>query len=151
MVINDVFNELSKRMDRHWNPPSWRNMLVTFPWVIGLIFFLYGAIADHSIASRERTAYGIIRTHEPENHDRFGYEFSLNGKVYTGWQIPTTEYEIGQRVLVYYDPRDPTTSSLYSFAGGADQDIGPALFCAAGMVLFTGIIFSMRRTHSRRL
>jgi hypothetical protein len=148
MAISDVINELSSRTAGAWSPPSWRNLLITVPWVIGLIFFLYSAASDQAIAGREQTTYGIIRTHEPANHNRFGYDFSINGKLYTGWQIPAHEFEIGQRVLVYYDPLDPTTSSLNSFARIADQSLGPAIFCAVGITAVVVIIFVRRRDHA---
>ncbi len=150
MAISDVIDELTNRTSRYWSPPSWRNLLITVPWVIGLIFFLYSSVSDQAIAGREHTTYGIIRAHEPANHNRFAYEFSVNGKPYTGWEIPAREYEIGQRVLVYYDPLDPTTSSLDSFVRAADQNLGPVFFCAAGTIAVLVIIIVRRRAHAQR-
>jgi hypothetical protein len=99
MAISDVINELTSRTARVWSPPSWWNLLIALPWVIGLVFLLFSSASDQAIAGRERTTYGIIRTHEPENHNRFGYEFSVSGKLFTGWQIPMTDFKIGQKVL----------------------------------------------------
>jgi hypothetical protein len=149
-VINELSNELSGRIARDWNPPSWWNLLVTVPWGIGLIFFLCSSVSDQAIAGREQTTYGIIRTHEPANHNRFGYEFSVNGKSYSGSDIPARGYEIGQRVPVYYDPLDPTMSSLDSFAGPADQSLGGALLCAVGTTAVAVIIFVRRGAHAQK-
>jgi hypothetical protein len=149
MAISDVINELSSRTARAWSPPSWWNLLITLPWVIGLVFLLFSSASDQAIAGREQITYGIIRTHEPANHNRFGYEFSLSGRPFTGWQIPTRDFEIGQRVLVYYDPLDPTKSSLDSFAGATDRILGPAIFCAVGTAAVVVIIFVRRRAHAK--
>lgn len=93
--------------------------------MIGLVFLISSSISDQAITCREQITYGIIRTHVPENHNRFGYQFSLNGKSFAGRQIPTRDFTIGQSVLVYYDPLDPTKSSLDSFAGATDRILGP--------------------------
>ena len=119
------------------------------PWVIGLIFSISGFLSDRAIAGRERTTYGIIHAHEPANHDRYGYEFSVNGKRYNGWQIPSREFEIGQQVLVHYDPLNPATNSLESFAEGANHNLGPAVFCGFGITAVAMIIFINRRAHAR--
>lgn len=150
MAISDLIEGLSSRNNRYWKPPSWRNIFITLPWVIGLIFSICGFVSDRAIAGRERMTHGIIRTHEPANHDRFGYEFSVNEKRYNGWQIPSREFEIGQQVLVYYDPHDPTTNSLDSFAEAADRNLGPALCCAFGIAVAAAIIFATRRSRVRR-
>jgi hypothetical protein len=150
MAISDVINELTSRTARAWSPPSWWNLLIALPWIIGLVFLISSSVSDQAIASREQTTYGIIRTHEPENHNRFGYQFSVNGKPFTGWQIPMRDFTIGQRVLVYYDPLDPTKSSLDSFAGTTDRILGPAFFCAVGTTAVVVIIFVRRRAYAKR-
>jgi hypothetical protein len=116
------------------------------PWAIGLIFLLYSSAVDRAIAARQRTTHGIVRTHEPANHNRYGYEFVVDGKFYTGWQIPTREeFKIGQQVLVYYDPVDPTTSGLNSFAEAAENALGPVVFCVFGITAVAIFIFVRRR------
>jgi hypothetical protein len=150
MTISNVINELISRTAEAWNPPSWWNLLITLPWVIGLVFLLSSSVSDRAIAGREQTTSGVIRAHEPANHNRFGYDFSVNGKLYTGWQIPLREFQIGQRVLVYYDPLDPTKSSLDGFEGATDRVLGPALFCAVGITAVVVLIFVRRRAHAQR-
>jgi hypothetical protein len=150
MAITDAANKLTRRVARDWNPPSWKALLVTLPWVVGLAFFSYSFIVQRAIAGRQQITAGVIRTHDPANHNSFGYEFSVNGKLYVGSQIPSREYKIGHQVLVYYDPRDPTTSSLDSFTRAADQSLGPVFFCSLFAVATIVVIFSLRRDHARK-
>ena len=117
--------------------------------MIGLVFLISSSVSDHAIASREQTTYRIMRTHEPENHNRFGYQFSVNGKSFTGWQIPMRDFTTGQRVLVYYDPLDPTKSSLDSFAGATGRILGPALFCTVGTTVVVVIVFVRRLVYAK--
>jgi hypothetical protein len=146
-------NELANKTIKAWGRPSWWHLLIALPWTIGLFFFLHSSATDRAIADRERTTYGIVRTNEPANHDRYGYDFVVNGKLYTGWQIPSREeFTIGQRVLVYYDPLDPTKSTLNSYADTAENVQGPVVFCAFGITAVAIFIFVRRRTtaQSRR-
>ena len=150
MSVSDVVDQLTRRIARDWNPPSWKALLITFPWVIGLVFFSYSSVLQRAVAGREHTTPGVIRTHDPANHNSFGYEFSVNGKLYAGSQIPSGEYEIGQRVLVYYDPLNPKTSSLDSFSRAADQSLGPVFLCSILTATTVVIIFVLRRNHARK-
>lgn len=147
--MREVIEGFMNRLAKQWSPPSWRNLLITLPWAIGLVFLLYSSTFHKKIAGREQVAYGTIRTHEPGNHDRFGYGFSVGEKSYTGWQIPTRDYKIGQSVQVFYDPLNPETNSLDSFSEASDQNLGPTLLCASGIVGVAFIIFHMRRKHQR--
>jgi hypothetical protein len=135
-----------------WNRPSWRNLLVVVPWAVGLIWCIYGFKEDRDIARRQQTTYGIVTKNEPSNHNRYGYEFSVDGKPRTGWQIPSrVEFQIGQRVLVFYDPLDPRTSSLYDFTESADSALGPVPFLVFGIVAVTAFIFWRRRNSVAEL
>ena len=130
-------------------PPSWRYLLITVPWVIGLLFSIYSSAIGNQIAGREQITIGWVRTHERANHNRYGYAFSVRGEPYTGWQIPTGEYQIGEQVRVYYDPLEPTTSSLNSFASSRDDALGPGLLCAIGIISAVLILYLLRRDYGR--
>jgi hypothetical protein len=123
------------------------------PWVLGVSFMIYGFRLDQITAAREQTTRGQIISHEPPNHDRYGYQFVVNGRVYSGWAIPeTSEYKIGQQVLVYYDPLDPDKSALGDFAESRYRIIGPVAFCLCGMWGVSLFIFLRRRaTRSSRV
>jgi hypothetical protein len=70
--------------------------------------------------------------------------------VLRAWEIPhRDEWKLGERVVVYYDPKEPSTSSLIDFADRADDDIGPMPLLFAGIVGFIGFIFYQRRRYAR--
>lgn len=135
-----------------WNNPSWWGLMITLPWVIGIIFFLYSAKVDQAVAGRERLTSGVVKRHEPSNHNRYGYDFTVNGKAYSGWTSPTQrEYIIGETVSVYYDPLDPTKSSLSSFAEACYRAIGPVFLMALGIITIAAYIFMRKRATKNRL
>jgi hypothetical protein len=57
-----------------------------FPWILGTILLVYEWNVDRKIAGREQTTQGVITAHEPENHNRFGYVFTVNSKSFNGWE-----------------------------------------------------------------
>jgi hypothetical protein len=145
-------SSFESRLNRTWSNPSWWNLLIVLPWVMLVIFELYGFRADQLRAAREKTEYGQIVSHDPPNHNRFGYQFRVGGKVYSGWAIPSADdYKIGQQVLVYYDPLDPDKSALADFAETGYRVLGPVSFCLFGICGVTLVIFLRRRSiHSIR-
>jgi len=121
--------------------------MVALPLAIGVLFFLFSAKANEAIAARQQLTSGIVKTHEPSNHDRYEYDFTVNGKAYSGWQIPSQrDFIVGEQVAVYYDPLDPTKSSLSSFAGAWDRAIGPVFSMAFGTVAIAAYIFIRKRS-----
>jgi hypothetical protein len=150
MGVSDAIDEYMRWVAKYWSPPSWWALIVTVPWLVGLLLGIGDFVTGQKIAGRQRTTYGIVRAHEPANHDRYGYEFVVNGKVFTGWQSPKADYDIGQGVRVYYDPLDPTRNSLSSFDEDAGQSVGLISAGALGTVAFTVVIFVRRRAHARR-
>jgi hypothetical protein len=92
-------------------------LIIPAPLIIGVTFFTYEWYADQVVARRERTTSGIIVAHEPANHDRYGYTFSVNSQAYSGWQVPydDEQFTVGQVVTVHYDPLDPNNSALVDF------------------------------------
>jgi hypothetical protein len=133
------------RFERTWGNPSWWNLLVVLPFALFVVLSLYDFRADQITAAREQTAFGQIVSHDPPNHNRFGYQFAVNGRMYTGWAIPSTDYQIVQKVLVYYDPLDPDKSQLDDFAENGYRLIGPASFCLFGVCGVSLYIFLRRR------
>jgi len=109
-------------------------------WSIGVAIFVYDGIKDAVIAKRQRTTQGTVTAHEPANHDRYGYVFSVEGKSYSGWDMPRkNEVSIGKQVLVYYDPSDPTRNALTDFEELCFENFGPIplmVFAIGGVTLF---------------
>jgi hypothetical protein len=95
------------------------------------------AHSDKDVASREQATTGTVVSHEPRNHNRYGYKFQVSGQDYTGSEAPlTTEPKIGQSVTVYFDPLNPTENSLTDFA-----ELGGAwLARGVGMLVFSGLL-----------
>lgn len=99
---------------------------MVLPWIIGTVLFIYEWDADRNIATREQTTHGVITALEPANHNRFGYVFSVNGKTFTEWESPGKDrLNIGQQVLVYYDPLNPSKNALTEFGDWGTNGLGP--------------------------
>jgi hypothetical protein len=147
-AITDSFEQRLQR----WKNPSWWNLLICFPWAVGVAFGIYTYTVDRAIAVREMTVTGVITTHDPPNHDRYGYSFVVLGKSYFGWQIPDrSELVIGQPVVVYYDPLNPEKSSLVDFEELSFSGFGLSSFALVGIGTVTTIIFVLRRHHQTSL
>jgi len=126
--------------------------LVTLPWCVGFVLFVYSGISDRMIAMRQRTAQGLITAHEPANHNRYGFVFSVDGKSYTGWESPRKDrLEIGKQVVVYYDPSNPAKNALTDFSELGMEEFGPIptlLFGIGAVALY--IFWTRRRKLARR-
>lgn len=132
-------------MFRRWNRPQWWFLVILL--TIGVTFFVYSWWKDRAVAARQQTASGTIVTHEPANHNRFGYTFNVNEKTYSGWQVPHDDdhFTVGQVVTVHYDPQDPNNSALEDFSELGGRDLGPLLFLIAAIPLVALIEFLRRR------
>ena len=101
---------------------------------------------DRNIATREQTTQGVITAHEPANHNRFGYVFSVNGKTFTGWESPGKDgLNIGQQVLVYYDPLNPSKNALTEFGDLGTNGLGPVPVMLFGIGAVAWYIKARRR------
>jgi hypothetical protein len=132
------------------NRPSWWNLLVALPWALGLAFLIQESITESQIAGRQQTTSGIITTHEPANHNRYGYKFEVDHKDYTGWQSPNNdELAIGKQVVVFYDPQSPSRNSLTDFHDLSKSSLGlvPMLLFGIGAVAVS-ILYRRRRTKT---
>ena len=142
---------LDARFDKTWMNPSWWNLLVMLPWTIGLMYAISEFRTDRDIAKRQETCQGVITAHEPQNHNRYGFTFSVNGKSYYGWESPRKqELAIGEQVLVYYDPQKPNTNALTKYSELSLDALGPVpmlLFGIGGVALF----ISIRRRRNRKI
>jgi hypothetical protein len=131
-----------------WENPSWWNLLVVLPWTLGAILLVYQWNVDRDIARREQTAQGVITAHEPANHNRFGYVFTVNGKSFTGWESSGKDgLEIGRPVLVYYDPLNPNKNALTEFGDRGLSSLGPVPTMLFGIGAVTWYITAKRRKN----
>ena len=126
-------------------------LIIPAPLIIGVTFFTYGWYADRVVARREQTTSGTIVAHEPANHDRYGYTFSVNNQSYSGWQVPydDNQFAIGQVVTVHYDPLDPNNSALVDFDELSYRASAPVPPMVA-VILFLALFMFERRRVVRR-
>jgi hypothetical protein len=107
---------------------------------------------DRDIAARERTVQGVINAHEPANHNRYGYVFSVRGKSFSGWQSPGKEgLEIGKQVLVYYDPIDPDKNARTEFQDLGTNALGPVPLMLFGIGAVAWYIRARRAKESNQV
>ena len=138
-------------MSRYWQRPGWSPLIIAAPWVIGLVFCMYGWHQDRGVAAREQTTTGTIVTHDAPNHDRYGYTFSVNGNTYSGWQVPhgSEQFAVGQVVTVHYDPTDPKNNALVDFNELSWRAFGPVPFLVAAIASVALFVLERRRASGR--
>lgn len=147
-----MFSLLRDDYYRKWSqPPSWWNLMVLWPIPFVLMFCVYTLQADFEIAKRQRTTVATINLHDPPNHDRYGYVFSIAGHNFTGWAYPNDKrgFTVGERIVVYYDPTNPekkSTSDFHSVGLGVVLWIG---FCLLALVAVPLSIYFQRRAKRR--
>ena len=126
-------------------------LIIAAPLIIGVAFFTYGWYADRVVARREQTTPGTIVAHEPANHDRYGYTFSVNNQTYSGWQVPYDgdQFVIGQVVTVHYDLLNPNNSALVDYHELSYRAWAPVPLMV-GVILFLALFMFERRRVARR-
>ena len=115
--------------------------IVIAPWLLGAALMLVASQDDSEVASRQGATIGQVMTHEPSNHNRYGYKFRVDGHEYSGWETPTKkEPTVGQSVTIYYDTRSPNENALtdYNELSSAWSARAWGVFFIAGL-LFLGI------------
>ncbi len=136
-----------------WNNPSWWNLLTLWPLPFVLVFCVYQSHLDRQIGLRQQETSAVVVSHDPSNHDRYGYEFAVNGRLFAGWVYPhsRTDYTIGQTVTVYYDPVDPAKNSGTGFALVSADDLFFVPFCLAGLIGLPVFIYVRRCSWRRKV
>lgn len=124
--------------------------MIVLPWVLLATLSIYEWDVDRRIAAREMTAVGIITRHQPAQHNRYGYTFSVNGQTYSGWETPLrAEPVIGQEVHVYYDPVNPKKNALTDFAELSAGSLGSIPLVLFGVVTVAVVIFLKRHQFAK--
>ena len=145
MTPRQVGKDLDRQTTRTWANPSWWYLLPVLPWTILTIFSVHKWAVDRDIATRERTTEGVINAHEPANHNRYGYAFSVNDKSFSGWESPGKDgLEIGKQVLVYYDSIDPNRNALTEFQDSSTNALGPVPLMLSGIGAIAWYIWTRR-------
>ena len=114
-------------------------LALLIPWLLGAIFFVSSAQEDSEIASRQQRANGVIVAHQPSNHNRYLFRFQVGGQDYIGSETPLArEPKIGDRVIVYYDPLNPTRNGMTDFSVRSLRERGPAI-----AIIFLSALFAL--------
>ncbi len=145
---SEVFALLKKDSESQWkSPPSWWNLFILLPFLAMLPWRVHNSETDLKIARRQRVEVATVNSHDPPNHDRYGYVFLLNGSRDTGWAYPSDKvtYSLGELIAVYYDPIDPAHNSPDKFEETAGRDLIFAPFCLLVIVGLPTFIFLRRR------
>jgi hypothetical protein len=97
----------------------------------GALLFWYFSWNDAQLAKRERTAVGTITSLGPAARGGTAnrFRFSFGGKTYVGTESQS-EYRPGKTLVVYFDPDNPSNSSLteYSISSQMKHNFMLALF-----------------------
>jgi hypothetical protein len=134
-----------------WENPSWWELLVLILPLAALIFLVHENLKRVEIAERQRNASAVVAMHDPPNHDRYGYRFLVNGKPFTGWAYPhdNVDYSVGEQLLVYYDPSDPSENSPDNY-GEVERDFPMRVcFILIVMIVVPTQIYFRWRTYKR--
>jgi Protein of unknown function (DUF3592) len=149
-LLGRIADRIERDVTRTWANPSWWNLFVVLPWVIGATLLIHEWKVERNIAAREQTTYGVITSHEPKNHNRYGYAFSVDEKTFNGWESPKKdELEIGKQVLIYYDPRDPARNALTDFGDLSISSLGPVPAMLFGVGALAWYISTQRRRTNK--
>ena len=88
----------------------------------------------------------MVTAYEPGNHNQYVYKFEVAGRWYTGRESPKhDELAIGKQVVVYYDPQDPSKSSITDFHDLSTKSLGPVPMLLFGIGSVAVFIAYMRR------
>jgi hypothetical protein len=119
---------------------------MVLPWALGAVLSIHEWKVDRDVATREQTTQGVITSHEPANHNQYGSAFSVKGKNFSGWESPNKdELEIGKKVLVYYDPRNPNKNAITDFRELETSSVGPVPMMLFGIGAVARLIRTRRR------
>ena len=126
-----------------WRRGSLLCMLPIMPLVLGGLLGVYRWHTDSVVSQREKMTMAAI-TSQAANR-RFGYQFSVDAKSYTGWSPPKQGMSIGQKIPVFYDQAHPEVNSPEDFARSSVAWLGfGTIGLVAGVTLIV-IVFRNRR------
>lgn len=94
-------------------------IMKTFMWVIGFAALGYGVYFLMMDTSNWPQIEAVVTSSEQSTSDDTGnytyntyYEFEVDGVKYEASVNNYTEYAKGDRITVYYDPNDPSTTIM---------------------------------------
>lgn len=123
-------------------------MFITIPLVVGIMFTLPRARHEASAALRQQTTRGKVTSYQRYDHNQCSYTFLVLGKQYSGRDsAPKVDIAIGERVLVYYDGKNPAFNSLEDFSRRTGRDQGFAVMCLCLIGIFAVTVLLAKAHH----
>jgi hypothetical protein len=125
---------------------------MTFPMIVGLAFSLWSSHRDAAIGARQESTTGEITAHERNNHDSYRYEFTAQGKKFSGLSSsPRAKETMGEPAQIYFDPQNPTTNSLEDFLERSRRDKSLDSIFIFVICAIPAIIFCSKIDWSKRI
>ena len=112
------------------------------------------------LASSGEVTYGVVTGKDPGNHASIAYKYRVGEKEYSGTghagggNPPFEDIQIGQRLIIYVDPQDPSNSFLGDPKGliAANERLNSRfilMFSIFPFVIIVPIYFVIRATMRR--
>jgi len=104
-------------------------LVVVLPWAAVMWLGFHDWYNEVQLGKRAVTTSGVITRVEQDNHQKYDYQYSVDGKMYAGGEIIAgANLLVGQRVRVSYIADAPGTSQLTRFGAVGTRPV-PLLFC----------------------
>ncbi|SRR6266700_1781598 len=142
----------SDRIYALWDDPSYWNLLIVLPWLLGAIVCLWQCYGYARAATRQSVTSGHVT--ELAQGNRVHYEFTVAEHVYRNWEIPLNDRRVpsaGETVSVYYDSKMPTVNGITDLSTRSLDAFGPApflLLASGGVIVF--ILWRRRDVRNAR-
>lgn len=148
-VIYALDDGIRNKKTRAW--PSWRYLLITVPWAIGLIWISVDHFRAVRAIPRQAVVQGIYTAYDLDNHHSCGYAFTVSGIRYENNEFGCREPlpALGSPIRIYYDKTNPSYNSTVDFEALAATDTGPVPLLVIGVFgLATAILISKYRQRA---
>ena len=117
-------------------------IMKAFMWVVGIGSLIFGTFRFFKDTSNWPQVEAVVTSSKYLTSDDSGsetyetdYEYEVDGISYQSYIHEYTQYQKGDRIKIYYDPEDPTTTITsqgeYGFTGCIGIVFG--LFCIGSM------------------
>jgi hypothetical protein len=68
--------------------PNLKLLILTLPLIVFLIWSVGAYVTFSRVATREVKTSGLVKAHDPANHDRWEFQYEVNGESFYGWHYP---------------------------------------------------------------